>query len=102
MISLVSTLKKELVLAGALLGVGLLVLPPAVYWVGRQVVGDYESDAGLLGLMGQIWSEFFTGQPAAWLLVVSPYVLVLSLRLALHAKRRHVDVTDVTDSGQGA
>jgi len=99
-IPLASSLRKELILAGTLVGVGLLVLPPAVYWVGQQVVGEYESDAGLLGLMDQIWSEFFTGRPAAWLLVMSPYLLVQSLRLAVHAKRHRGDVTDVTDSGR--
>jgi hypothetical protein len=94
-------LRKELILAGTLVGVGLLVLPPTVYWVGRQVVGEYESAAGLIGLMDQIWSEFFTGQPAAWLLVMSPYLVVQLLRLAVHAKRYRVDVTDVTNSEHG-
>ena len=99
---LTSSLKKEALLAAVLLGIGLFVLPPAVYWVGQQIVGPYESDAGLLGLVGQIWSEFFRGAPAAWLLVASPYAFVQLLRLAVHAKRRRVDVTDVTDSERGA
>lgn len=96
---LASSFRKELILAGTLIGAGLLVLPPAVYWVGQQIVGEYESDAGLFGLMDQIWSEFFTAQPAAWLLVMSPYLLVQLLRVAIHAKRHRIDVTDVTDSG---
>lgn len=93
-----STLKREALLAAILLGLGLFILPPAVYWVGQQIVGDYESDAGLLGLVGQIWSDFFSGAPAAWLLVASPYAFVQLLRLAIHVKRRRVDVTDVTES----
>ena len=97
-----SRLKKELALAGALLSMGFLVLPPAVYWVGQQVIGGYESSAGLLGLMAQIWSDFLTAQPAAWLLVMSPYAVVQLLRLALHAKRRPVDVTGVTNSRRSA
>ena len=96
--SVPSVLKRELIVAGVLLAVGLLVLPPAVYLVGQEVVGNYESEAGLIGLLGQIWSDFVSLRLGAWLLVLSPYAIVQLLRLALLAKRRRHDVTEVTNS----
>lgn len=97
--SISSTLKRELIVAGVLIAIGLLVLPVAVYLVGQEVVGDYESDAGLIGLLGQIWSDFVSLEPGAWLLVLSPYAIVQLLRFALLVmKRRRRDVTEVTDS----
>ena len=93
-----TTLIKELVLAVLLIGVGLLLLPLAVYWVGQQIVGDYESEAGLWGLLTGIWSDFFSLQLGAWLLVLSPYLTIQLVRLALMARRLSRSVTSVTDS----
>lgn len=93
-------MRRELVLAVSLIGIGLLPLPMAVYWVGQQVVGDYESSAGLVGLIGQIWSDLFRLYPGAWVLVLSPYLTVLLLRIALGTRRRRRDVTRVSDSSK--
>ena len=95
-------LKKELLLAAALLGVGLVVVPLSVYWVGQQVVGDYESDAGIVGLVGQIWADFVGLRLGAWLLVFGPYLVVALLRFALWVKRYGRGVTEVTDSKESA
>lgn len=96
--NLPTTLKKELVLASSLIGAGLLLLPLAVYWVGQQVVGDYESEAGLWDLLTSIWSDFFSLRLSAWLLVLSPYLTIQLVRLALKARRLSGSVTAVTDS----
>jgi hypothetical protein len=73
------TVKRELAIAAALLAVGLLLLPPAIYWVGRQVAGEH--GGGALGLADQIWADFIQLEPAAWLLVLSPYLLLQLVRL---------------------
>ena len=73
------TIKREIALAAALFAAGLLVLPPAIYWVGRQVAGDYAG--GPLALADQIWADFVQLDPAAWLLVLSPYLLLQLVRL---------------------
>jgi len=75
-------LKRELLIAGILLAVGFLVLPVAIYWVGLQVIGEYAPDAGLLDLMLAIWSALLAGQWSAWLLVLSPYLVILLCRAA--------------------
>ena len=96
--SLPKALKRELVLASSLIGSGLLLLPLAVYWVGQRIVGDYESEAGLWGLLTSIWSDFFLLDLGAWLLVLSPYVTIQLFRLAFKARRLGRSVTPVTDS----
>lgn len=85
-----SALKFELVLAAALLCAGLLLLPMAVYWVGQFVVGEYESDGGVAGLLGALWTDLGQGSIPAWILVSSPYVVIQLFRLARKLLRRPV------------
>jgi hypothetical protein len=73
------TIKREIAIAAALFAAGLLLLPPTIYWVGREVAGDY--GGGPLALANQIWADFMWLEPAAWLLVLSPYVLLQLVRL---------------------
>ena len=80
--------KKELILAAIFVGCGLLLLPPAVYWVGAQVVGEYANDGGVWTLMVNVWSDLIHGSLLAWILVLSPYLIVQSLRLARGVGRR--------------
>jgi hypothetical protein len=89
--------KKELVLAGLLVGFGLLLLPFAIYWVGEQVVGEYAPDAGVFDLAEQIWWDLTQLSLPAWMLVLSPYLFVQLIRLARLIWRskpvRHVTVS---------
>ena len=80
--------KRELTLAGALLGVGFFVLPGTVYLVGQAVVGEYPADGGILALTFNIWADMVRGSPLALVLIFSPYGVVQLLRLALHLWRR--------------
>ncbi len=74
-------LKREVVIAAVLFGCGFLLLPLAIYWVGTEVVGEYAGNGGLLALAEQIWSDFLALQPAAWVLVLCPYLVLLLIRL---------------------
>jgi len=82
-----TTLKFELILALTLLAFGMLALPIGVYWVGQIVIGGYESDAGMMGLLGSIWDDLGRGSPAAWILVLSPYVVIQLFRIAFKLLR---------------
>jgi len=75
------TIKREIAIAAALFAAGLLVLPFAIYWVGRQIAGDYAGGGGPLALADQIWADFMQLEPAPWLLVLSPYLLLQLVRL---------------------
>ena len=82
------TVKRELVLAGSLLGVGIFLLPVAVYLVGQTVVGEYPADGGVLALAADIWVDAVRGSPLALVLVLSPYGVVQFLRLSRRLWRR--------------
>ena len=73
--------KRELVIAATLFGCGFLLLPPAIYWVGREVVGEYGGNGGVVALADQIWADFLALEPAAWVLVFSPYLVLQLIRL---------------------
>ena len=83
-----STLKRELLLALWLVGFGLLALPPSVYWVGQQVVGEYTGENGVWGLTLDLWSGVVSANPTALLLVLSPYLIIQTLRLSRRLRRR--------------
>jgi hypothetical protein len=92
--------RRELIIACLALGAGFFVLPFAIYWVGRQVFGEYGRGGGdVLDLAEGIWSAFFNVAPAAWLLVLSPYLILLLLRLLRGIWRGRV--TAVTESHAG-
>ena len=73
-------LKAEAILAGLLVVFGLFVLPVAIYFVGQQIIGDYEGD-GALGLVLALWTALARAEPVAWILVLSPYFVVQLARL---------------------
>jgi hypothetical protein len=79
--------KRELMIAAVLFGVGFLALPFAIYWVGMELIGDYAPDANALTLAEQIWIDFIRLEPFAWLLVLSPYAVLLLVRLTRRAWR---------------
>jgi hypothetical protein len=74
--------QREATIAAAALGFGLLALPFAVYIVGQQLLGRYgtDADAGPMALAETIWLDLLSLRPAAWILVLSPYVTVQLLR----------------------
>jgi hypothetical protein len=76
--------RRELVIAAAGLGVGMFVLPLAIYGVGKRILGDYSPDGGVLTLAEHIWSDLLAFEPAAWILVLSPYLV---LQLGRFARR---------------
>jgi hypothetical protein len=73
--------KRELVIAAVLFGIGFLVLPLAIYWVGSQLIGEYAPEANALTLAEHIWTDLLQLEPFAWLLVLSPYAVLQIARL---------------------
>lgn len=75
-----SSWQREAAIAAVALGCGFLVLPFAIFFVGRSVIGEYASDAGAMTLAEDIWLDLFALRLPAWLLVLSPYITVQLLR----------------------
>jgi len=82
-----TTVKRESLLFLWLLLAGLVLLPMAVYIVGRQVFGDY-GGAGFPAFYGMLHSDLRSGRPAIWFLVLSPYLVWQTARLTHYAFRR--------------
>lgn len=61
---------------------GLVLLPPAIFFVGQQVVGEYAPNGELFDLVFAIWGDLATPSAAAWLLVLSPYIVIQLLRFS--------------------
>ena len=96
-----SSVKRELTVFLILIAVGLLGLPPAVFWVGQHVVGEYGDKGSIWDLTRAVWLALVEGQVAAWVLVLSPYLVVALLRLASviwHARKAGEPVNEVTVS----
>lgn len=94
-------LRRELTIAAAAFAVGFFVLPPAIYWLGQRVLGNYAPGAGMLDLADQIWGDLLQLAPAAWLLVLSPYLLVQLLRLLRRLLGARNPVKPVTNPTSG-
>jgi hypothetical protein len=74
-------LKRELTIAAVLFAFGFFALPLAIYWVGSEFIGQYEPGAGALTLADRIWSGLLSLNPFAWVLVLSPYIVIQLARL---------------------
>jgi hypothetical protein len=80
-------LRRELYFAGGALLVGLVIVPIMIYVAGAATLGDYAS-GGFWSFLGDFYVHFFTGSPAAWVVALGPYALVLLLRGTRFVMRR--------------
>ncbi len=60
-------------------GAGLVVLPFLVYLAGAATLGPYEG--GLGAFLGTLYGDLVRFAPAAWALLLGPYLLFQVLRL---------------------
>jgi hypothetical protein len=71
---------REVALFLGLLFTGLVLLPVVIYWIGPRVLGDY-GGYGFADFFGSLAARLRAGEPAAWFLVLSPYLAIQVLRL---------------------
>ena len=77
---IVNTLKKEGALFAVLLFVGFVLLPIAIWLVGKAVFGAY-GGTGYADFFGNLSGKIRGGDLVAWFLVLSPYLVWQCLRL---------------------
>ena len=77
------TLRREIIIAAVCFALGFFILPLAIYWVGRELIGTYSTDAnaGALAFAESIWADFLRFRVAAWVLVLAPYAMAQLLRV---------------------
>jgi hypothetical protein len=80
--------QREVAIAAGLLAFGVLALPFAVYLVGERMLGEYGEGAGALDLAESIWLDLVALRPAAWILVLSPYIVIQLARVVRRIWRR--------------
>ena len=68
--------QREIAIAAGLLAFGLLALPFAVYVVGQRMLGEYGEGLGSLALAESIWRDLLSLRLPAWILVLSPYLII--------------------------
>lgn len=75
-------LRKELLIFGLMLFVGLVLLPMAIFETGQVLLGEYSDDGTGLGhLYGVLLKDLSKGRAAAWLLVLGPWLGVQLIRI---------------------
>jgi len=79
-------LSHELMTLGLCLLLGLLLVPTAIFIVGRVVLGPY-ANGGWPALMGDYFSGLAHASSAFWLVAAGPYALVWCWRLARRTGR---------------
>ena len=77
---------REAILLIALLLIGLVAVPLAIFWIGGQLLGEF-GGTGFADFFGALSVRLLHGDLAAWFFIASPYLAVQSLRLAWQALR---------------
>ncbi|MCE7901990.1 MAG: hypothetical protein DYH20_04845 [Gammaproteobacteria bacterium PRO9] len=86
-----SQLKKPLLMLlwlVALALAGVVAVPVAGYVVGKRVIGAYEGRLGLTDYLGSIYTAAGHGELLAWLLILSPLLVVIAWSLVFRLGRR--------------
>ena len=79
-------MKKERTLFFISMLVGIIVLPIAIYLVGNLVFGEYGKD-GYSKFFIDILADLLKGAGTIWFLILSPYIVLQTLRLTRHILR---------------
>ena len=85
--TLKKTIKREIVLFLVLLFVGFVLAPVGIFLVGQQVFGEF-GGYGYADFFGTLSAKVRHGEPVAWFVVLSPYLLWQTLRLTRYGWRR--------------
>jgi hypothetical protein len=80
-------LRRELIIGGASLFTGMILMPFLIYVAGMLTLGPY-SDGGLGSLLADFYVGLFRGWPPAWGVALGPYAGVLFIRAARVVLRR--------------
>jgi hypothetical protein len=75
-------LKKEAALLAVMLFLGIALLPIAIWIVGDLVFGSYGGN-GYGDFFSSLSGKLRSGNPVAWFLVLSPWLVLQVVRLAL-------------------
>jgi hypothetical protein len=80
-------LQRELIIYGAALGCGLILMPFLIWSIGSRVLGPYthgdNPHAGPFALFADFWVGLFHGSAVFWLVALGPALVILLVRAFL-------------------
>jgi len=65
----------------------LVVVPVLAYLTGNLVLGPYPGGFGLLGYVGRLYADALRVEPAAWILLSAPALIIGLWKVALQVSR---------------
>lgn len=81
-----SRVVRELIIFGAAILLGLVLVPLAIWFVGNRILGPYvhgsNPHAGPMALLGDFFSGLSNGLLSFWIVAVGPALIILFVRLA--------------------
>lgn len=80
--------RREALLATALIFFGVFVLPALIFWVGVRMLGPYPGGAGLGAFYGEFLRDLASMSGRAWFIALGPFVMLTAVRIALFAGSR--------------
>jgi hypothetical protein len=78
---------RELAIFVAALAFGVLIMPLAIYAVGRETLGEY-ANGGAGALLADFFRGLASGARAFWTVALGPYAFILLMRAAMSVARR--------------
>lgn len=92
-------LRRELIIAGILIPIGVLLLPAAIFFTGQALLGQYsEQGDGIGRLYSDILRDVGAGSVPAIVLVLSPWLGIQVLRLAWRPLRSRPGQPDAVEN----
>lgn len=80
------SIRNEVILFAVCLVLGLFFLPAAIYLVGELIFGAF-GGGGFGDFYGSVQAAIWAFDPVVWFLVLSPYLVVQSLRVTFRLYR---------------
>jgi len=78
--------RRELIILGIAILVGIAVLPPLIWVAGSRAFGAY-AGGGFGALLGNFFRGLASGSFGFWIVAAGPYLLVLVVRLTIGVAR---------------
>ena len=81
-----SAARRELVILVIALLVGIVLLPPLIWFAGLRAFGPY-AGGGFPGLLGNYFRGLASGEIGFWTVATAPYLIVLVTRITVSLAR---------------
>lgn len=87
------SIRRELLITVMTFGLTMLLLPGLIYVVGGRLFGTYGGAGGAFDFYQTTLSDLMVPRLTAWIIVLGPTVVLLSLRLIFHLTRQMPEAT---------